>query len=133
MKYSWNRNELPIARTIERETDEAKKQRKGAHAWKVIHTYPIANRGSWLTFNAQRFFFQVFWNLVPREGCSCSEFFVAYCNNNPPDFSTSDNFFEWTWRLHNAVNAKLGKPEITYEKACELWVYTKVSPVIENR
>lgn len=120
MKFSWNRDQLPVVENTASETPEAKKQRRGAYAWKVVHTYPIENRESWNPFNAQRFFFHVFWNLVPKEGCSCNEFFVGYCNSNPPDFSSADDFFAWTWRLHNAVNAKLGKPILSLEEAIQL-------------
>jgi hypothetical protein len=120
-QYSWSRDQLPIVRSTAGETPEAKKQRKGAYAWMVIHTYPIENRNSWNPFNAQRFFFHVFWNLVPKEGCSCSEFFVTYCNTNPPDFSSAEAFFLWSFGLHNAVNAKIGKPILTYSDACKLW------------
>jgi hypothetical protein len=39
----------------------------------------------------------------------------------PPDFSSPEAFFAWGVRLHNAVNAKLGKPEITIEEALSIW------------
>ena len=118
MKFSWNRIH---SWREEPETNDEKKQRRGAYAWKVVHTYSITTRENWSPFNAQRFFFHVFWNLIPKEGCSCNEFFVGYCNDNPPDFSSADKFFQWSFDLHNAVNAKLGKPEIEWNEACNLW------------
>jgi hypothetical protein len=39
----------------------------------------------------------------------------------PPDFSSPEAFFDWGVALHNAVNAKLGKPEITIDEACKIW------------
>jgi hypothetical protein len=39
----------------------------------------------------------------------------------PPDFSSPEAFFAWGVALHNAVNAKLGKPEITIEEAYLIW------------
>jgi hypothetical protein len=118
MKFSWNQSH---SSREEPETTDEKKQRKGAYAWKVVHTYSNTTRECWNPFNAQRFFFHVFWNLIPKEGCSCSEFFVIYCSAHPPDFSTAEKFFTWTWEVHNAVNAKLGKPEIEWNEACNLW------------
>jgi hypothetical protein len=39
----------------------------------------------------------------------------------PPDYTSPEAFFAWGVRLHNAVNAKLGKPEITIEEAYSIW------------
>jgi len=32
--------------------------------------------------------------------------------------------FEWGWKVHNAVNAKLGRPEMTYEDAVAAWAFS---------
>jgi len=54
-------------------------------------------------------------------GCSsCQRDFRRIVADNPPIF---DDWEKWTWAVHNIVNAKLGKPEIPWEKACELWGY----------
>ncbi len=47
----------------------------------------------------------------------CKTNFAKYRQENPPDFSTVDKYFEWTWSLHNDVNKTLEKPEITLEEA----------------
>jgi hypothetical protein len=52
-------------------------------------------------------------------GCStCLRDFRKLLEINPPRF---DDWQCWTWEAHNAVNAKLGKPEIEWNEACELW------------
>lgn len=56
---------------------------------------------------------------IPNFGCSCGEEFKRILREIPPRFD--DDWFRWTVEVHNAVNRKLGKPEIDYEKACELW------------
>lgn len=33
----------------------------------------------------------------------------------------SMNLFKWSWELHNSVNLKLSKPEITYSDAITYW------------
>ena len=92
-------------------------RRQRAH-WEKLHTQ---------TFD--RITFEEWVRTIP--GCpTCQRNFRIWLQTNPPRF---DDWQRWTWEAHNAVNAKLGKPEITFEKACELWGYREVSPVIENR
>lgn len=92
-------------------------RRQRAH-WEKLHTQ---------TFDETTFDEWV--RTIP--GCpTCQRNFRIWLETNPPRF---DDWQRWTWEAHNTVNAKLGKPEITWEKACELWGYTEVSPVIENR
>jgi hypothetical protein len=59
--------------------------------------------------------------LIPQYGCSCKRFYGEWKADNPPDFSSPEAFFAWGVRLHNAVNAKLGKPEITIDEAYKIW------------
>jgi hypothetical protein len=59
--------------------------------------------------------------LIPQYGCSCKRFYAEWKADNPPDFSSPEAFFAWGVRLHNAVNAKLGKPEITIDEAYKIW------------
>ena len=58
---------------------------------------------------------------IPQYECGCRAFYAKYKADNPPDFSTPEAFFAWGVRLHNAVNAKLGKPEITIDEAYKIW------------
>jgi len=52
-------------------------------------------------------------------GCSsCQRDFRRILKNHPPRF---DDWERWTWEIHNAVNARLGKPEFTFEQACKIW------------
>jgi hypothetical protein len=59
--------------------------------------------------------------LIPQYGCSCKRFYAEWKAANAPDFSSPEAFFAWGVRLHNAVNAKLGKPEITIDEALSIW------------
>jgi hypothetical protein len=59
--------------------------------------------------------------LIPQYGCSCKRFYAEWKAANPPDFSSPEAFFAWGVALHNAVNSKLGKPEITIEEAYKIW------------
>jgi hypothetical protein len=59
--------------------------------------------------------------LIPQYGCSCKRFYAEWKAANAPDFTSPEAFFAWGVALHNAVNAKLGKPEITIDEAYSIW------------
>ena len=62
------------------------------------------------------------WELtIPQYECNCRRFYAEWKAANPPDFSSPEAFFAWGVALHNAVNAKLGKPEITIDEAYSIW------------
>lgn len=44
---------------------------------------------------------------VPQASCGCRKWLAEYIDDHPPDY---DDFARWSVDLHNAVNAKLGKP-----------------------
>lgn len=50
----------------------------------------------------------------------CKEHFGFYLQNNPPESTingSEDALFLWTVNFHNAVNFRLGKPQVSYEDA----------------
>lgn len=62
------------------------------------------------------------WELtIPQYECGCRAFYAQYKADNPPDFTTPEAFFRWGVNLHNAVNRKLGKPELTIDEALSIW------------
>jgi len=58
---------------------------------------------------------------IPQYGCQCKAFYRAWKAENAPDFSSPKAFFAWGVALHNSVNAKLDKPQITIEEAYSIW------------
>ena len=62
------------------------------------------------------------WELqIPSYGCQCKKDYAIYKAANPPDFSSAEALWLWGVNLHNWVNRKLGKPEITIEQAYAIW------------
>ena len=62
------------------------------------------------------------WELtIPQYECGCRAFYAKHKADNPPDFTTPEAFFRWGINLHNSVNRKLGKPELTIEEALSIW------------
>jgi glycosyltransferase involved in cell wall biosynthesis len=70
--------------------------------WDEIHTRDNPDAEWFATWRAR----------VPSfSGCGCGEFLDDYCVTHPPRF---DDFPRWSWELHNAVNAKLGRPSFAW-------------------
>jgi len=55
---------------------------------------------------------------VPMAGCSCRTSFQTILEAIPVRW---DDQFAWSVEVHNAVNRKLGKPEISADQAREIW------------
>jgi hypothetical protein len=72
------------------------------------------------------------WDVCKDLPCSeCKYHMLGYIQNNPPNnlIPTSSDVeiniaFYWSWKFHNAVNSRLGKPEYAYESA--LAYYSKL-------
>jgi hypothetical protein len=56
---------------------------------------------------------------IPNFGCACRKFYREWKAQHPPP---TKDFFAWTVELHNAVNDKLGKPQITLNEAIQIWM-----------
>lgn len=55
---------------------------------------------------------------VPWFGCSCGAFLSEFVKNSPPRF---DDWFRWTWELHDAVDKHINKPTVTIDEAIRIW------------
>lgn len=93
----------------------AKSKAATSDLWQQLHQHALqhkdgTNDTAWIaTWSKQ----------LPRftTGCKCNEHWVKWLKANKPNFTTRDTYFAWTVRAHNAVNARLGKPEYTVEQA----------------
>ena len=102
---------LPVATKRDGRRAPNSYEQQGRFAWSLLHRY----RG------CEKAWFDLWIYFVPGGGCSCRENFKAILTEFPPDFSSPDAFWHWGVAVHNKVNAKLGKPEITIEEAVKLW------------
>lgn len=84
-------------------------------------------RNHWRKLHTQSFdetTFETWVATIP--GCpTCQRDFRKLLESSPPRF---DDWFRWTWEIHNLVNAKLNKPNLTFEDACELWQSNPLPP-----
>lgn len=86
----------------------------------LVENLAMRHREHWSKLHTTRFTPEEFeaW-ILAIPGCStCRRDFRKLLEINPPRF---DDWQRWTWEVHNAVNAKLGKPEIEWNEACNLW------------
>jgi hypothetical protein len=89
---------------------ERNKARQGRFAWGKLHGYRGCDP-QWLDI----------WQYLIPARCDCKDGYQKILEQFPPDFSSPEAFFAWGVALHNAVNAKLGKPQITLDEAYSIW------------
>lgn len=66
--------------------------------------------------------FMDLWTLIHNLPCSdCRGHATRYARRFPPDFTSSRGFQVWFWRFHNAVNRRLKKPLVSWEKYQQLF------------
>lgn len=84
--------------------------RQGSFAWGKLHSYRGCDP-QWLDI----------WQFLIPNRCDCKDGYQKILEELPPDFSSPEAFFAWGVELHNKVNRKLGKPEITMDRALAIW------------
>jgi len=94
--------------------------------WKELHTRAITNTGA-----SDAEYLASFRRRIPRytTGCACQEFWINWIRACPPSYGPNNEYFNWTVKAHNAVNMKLGKPQISLEDAFKLYSPT-TDPII---
>ena len=93
----------------------------GPGLWRSIHT-----TGAWAETIERHIFFCQWVRLqiasLPCEECTDdSNYYMSFF---PPE--EADHPFVWTWAFHNYVNHKLGKPEMLYEEARDMYIGNQV-------
>ena len=85
--------------------------------WKELHENAFKYQGT-----NDAIFLARFGRKIPRyrTGCKCREFWNNWIRQNPPTY-TNPEYFAWTVKAHNAVNAKLSKPIMKLEEAIKLY------------
>ena len=84
---------------------------QGQFVWSKLHGYKGCDP-QWL---------EIWEYLIPKFGCSCTNDYQSYKASTPPDFTSPESLWLWGFNLHNHVNRKLGKPELTIEEARLQW------------
>ncbi|HEV2292452.1 MAG TPA: Erv1/Alr family FAD-linked sulfhydryl oxidase [Tepidisphaeraceae bacterium] len=88
---------------------------RGPMMWKELHDRPnlpleIERERAWLTAFAGRL-----------DCGDCRQHWLSLLTVDPPDLSSPAAYARWGVRMHNAVNLRLGKPEMSFEDAADRW------------
>jgi hypothetical protein len=92
------------------EKAERNKAKQGRFAWTKLHAYTGCDP-QWLDI----------WQYLIPQRCDCKDGYQRILAEMPPDHTSPEAFFRWGVSLHNAVNRKLGKPQITIDEAYLIW------------
>ena len=84
--------------------------------WRAIHRFPFSEDWS-CSKRCQKW--AELQESIPSVGCGCKRHWEQIVKDHPPTFRSRDAFFAWSVKIHNLINAKLGKPEIGIEAAME--------------
>lgn len=62
------------------------------------------------------------WNFVSNLPCDeCKFHAIRFVMQSPPALESTYSMQTWAWKFHNSVNARLGKPVISYTKYQHLY------------
>jgi hypothetical protein len=87
----------------------------GPHTWKTLHALAIEADRRKTTGEFQQFMKSLS-SLLPCE--ACRGHMESYLAMNPVP---NENVFVYSVQFHNHVNKRLGKREVSYEEALEMW------------
>ena len=109
--YQLNAPEGPQPQRFYKKTIHPTVYTRLENPWKDLHNGVVCDQSSLEKWEAK----------IPQYGCRCRKDYEAYKASNPPDFSSPEALWLWGYNLHNWVNRKLGKPELTVEQARLQW------------
>lgn len=92
----------------------------GERGWFTLHNHqlfddPRENQRWMLAFTSS-----IPCNMAPR---FCRQHFTEYISKHPPDYSSQENWFAWTWGAHQEVNRRTGNAGMALEEAKELYAH----------
>ena len=94
--------------------------------WNDLHCRPLKTNGTspWTEGSNDDAWMREWTKRIPRftKGCKCNEHWSKWYPQNKPDYKSRDAYFAWTVKAHNAVNARLGKPQVTVEEMKKVYL-----------
>ena len=88
----------------------------GPYFWGVLHLVCMGH----VDPAVLKVFIELFPSILPCPGCS--QHFATVLKENPfPDSEDGNVLFKWSVHVHNIVNKRIGKPEVSEEEAIAIW------------
>lgn len=109
--YQLNTPEGPQPQRFYRKTIHPTVYTRLENPWKDLHSGIVCDQPSLESWELR----------IPAYGCACRKDYMLYKASTPPDFTSAESLWLWGVNLHNHVNRKLGKPELTVEEARLQW------------
>ena len=103
-------------------------KRFGPGTWYTLHVFALSAQDSEEKKNAFISFVQ---DLSVNMWCDvCQEHFSRYVAQHPlePYKHKQYGLFEWTWKLHNTVNERLGKEQLSFSEALRIYTDKDAKP-----
>lgn len=98
------------------ETNTVEREQTAAYNhWMPLHGYAPKHWHDWDERAARAWYRQ--WQRAIPSSCGCAGNWKKEVSAMPVQLSSPQAFFEWTWRIHDAVNERLGKHRPTLEEA----------------
>lgn len=89
--------------------------------WNELHSYAPANKDNWNVTKAKEFY-RAWKHKIPKTKCPCNNHWILLCASAPPNFTTPEKFFEWTYARHDDVSSTYSKaPRISLLEAYRLY------------
>ena len=98
----------------------------GYHGWNFIHNIALGYDETFSYQKKQNYinFFDVISDVIPCE--KCSKHYKEYISKNRPNIKNKDSLFKWTVDIHNKVNERINKKQITLDEAYNIWKNTNI-------
>lgn len=109
--YQLNAPEGPQPQRFYKKTIHPTVYTRLENPWKDLHSGIVCDQQSLEKWELR----------IPSYGCACRKDYMLYKASTPPDFTSPESLWLWGYHLHNYVNRKLGKPELTIEEARLQW------------
>ncbi len=91
------------------------------NAWGTLHSYAPDNVSQWNSAIARQWYQDVWKPLIPSCG-ECRQHWEELTKQYPPDFSSPQAFFKWTWARHDDVSRLHSlRPRISLDQAYALY------------
>jgi hypothetical protein len=99
----------------------------GPGTWVTIHVFAMVCEEA-DTDSDWKCYAKFTYRIIHAFPCSkCRRHAVKYLDQHPiPESKPDGSIFAWSVNFHNAVNRKLGKPQISVEEAREMYKNTEV-------